>query len=164
MRMQFAKRKRNRLPGYDYSQNGMYFLTVCTENKKCILSKIVGVGVLDDPEIRLTKYGEIAQNCIKEMNNTYENIKVEKNVIMPNHIHFLISVVQGSSGTPTPTNASIPSFVSTFKRFCNRKYTKNIWQRSYYDHIIRDEDDYLKIWNYIDNNPAKWVGDECYTK
>ena len=70
--MQFAKRKRNRLPGYDYSQIGTYFITVCTENKRCVLSKVVGVGVLDDPEIRLTEYGEIAQNCIKEMNDIYE--------------------------------------------------------------------------------------------
>ena len=162
--MQFAKRKRNRLPGYDYSQIGTYFITVCTENKRCVLSKVVGVGVLDDPEIRLTEYGEIAQNCIKEMNDIYENIEIEKYVIMPNHIHFLISIINGSSGTPTPTNSGIPNFVSTFKRFCNKKYMENIWQRSYYDHIIRDDEDYFKIWNYINNNPAKWLEDKYYTK
>lgn len=67
------------------------------------IPEFVGVGVLDDPEIRLTEYGEIAQNCIKEMNDIYENIEIEKYVIMPNHIHFLISIINGSSGTPTPT-------------------------------------------------------------
>ena len=162
--MQFAKRKRNRLPGYDYSQIGTYFITVCTENKRCVLSKVVGVGVLDDPEIRLTEYGEIAQNCIKEMNDIYENIEIEKYVIMPNHIHFLISIINGSSGTPTPTNSGIPNFVSTIKRFCNKKYMENIWQRSYYDHIIRDDEDYFTIWNYINDNPAKWLEDKYYTK
>ncbi len=162
--MQTAKRKRNRFPGYDYSQNGTYFITVCTKNKRCILSKIVGVGDLDDPEIRLTEYGIIAQDCIKEINDTYEDLEIEKYVVMPNHIHFLVNVINGSSRTPTHTSATIPKLVSTFKRFCNKKYGEDIWQRSYYDHIIRDENDYFKIWDYINSNPAKWLEDKYYTK
>ena len=117
------------MPGYDYSQIGTYFITVCTENKRCVLSKVVGVGVLDDPEIRLTEYGEIAQNCIKEMNDIYENIEIEKYVIMPNHIHFLISIIKiGYSGVcrgrrPLQT----PEYPILFQHLKDSAI-KNIWR------------------------------------
>ena len=93
------------------------------------------------------------------------NIKIEKYVIMPNHIHFLINVLEGDengpSGTPVPTNSYIAKLVSTFKRFCNKEVGENIWQYRSYDHIIRDERDYLKIWDYIDTNPHKW-SEDCF--
>ena len=65
-------------------------------------------------------------------------------------------------GAPSPTNAVIPHFVSTLKRFCNRDTGMQVFQRSYHDHVIRNEDDYLKIWQYIDNNPARWQEDCFY--
>ena len=88
---------------------------------------------------------------------------------MPNHVHMIISVLdveknevsEGPSRMPVPTNSSVANFVGTFKRFCNRQYGKNIWQRSYHDHIIRDKNDYEKIWNYIDTNVIRWKND-CY--
>ncbi|MBQ8057018.1 MAG: transposase [Ruminococcus sp.] len=80
---------------------------------------------------------------------------------MPNHIHILVSVYNsGMSKSPSPTNETIPSFVSTFKRFVNKEAGENIFQRSYYDHIVRDERDYLSRWQYIENNPIKWEEDE----
>ena len=104
---------------------------------------------------------------------------------MPNHIHLLISINNdGQSRTPVPTNTKIlsvttnsertptpinqninsiiASFVSTFKRFCNKEFNINIWQNRYYDHIIRCEEDYNEIWKYIDNNPFNWQEDELY--
>ncbi len=82
---------------------------------------------------------------------------------MPNHIHILVSVYDnGTSGKPSPTNEIIPSFVSTLKRYVNREVGKNIFQRSYYEHIIRDEKDFLNRWQYIDNNPLKWKLDELH--
>lgn len=154
-------RKSNRFKNYSYSSQSAYFITVCTLERKCILSQIVGGGVLDTPEVILSEYGEIAEFQIRTMNKVYDDINIESYIIMPNHIHLLVSV-KGSSETPTPTNAVIPHFVSTFKRFCNKKIGYNIWQRSYFDHIIRDERDYINHLQYIDNNAAKWVEDKYY--
>ena len=88
---------------------------------------------------------------------------------MSNHIHLLISLnsANGRSRTPVPTfnnnaNSEISKFVGTFKRLTNKKYGKNIWQNSFYDHVIRSEQDYREIWDYIDNNPAKWREDRFY--
>ena len=168
----FPKRKPTRLKYYDYSQPGAYFVTICTKDKFPFLSKIiVGDGVLDVPQNQLSKYGKTADKYIRQMNNFYDYINVDKYVIMPNHIHLLLSISNneinlndGTSRTPSPTNSHIARFVSTFKRFCNKENEKNIWQRSFHDHIIRGKDDYLKIWEYIDNNIQKWELDCFYTQ
>ena len=154
--MILPQRKNNRLGKYDYSQNGAYFITRCVKDRKEILSEIVGAGVLDCPKIRLLYHGEIADKYIKQMGGFYDNISIDKYVIMPDHIHLILTVKNGRSGTPAPTgdkNSSVTEFVGTFKRFCNKEYGENIWQRSYYDHIIRSQNDYNEIWEYIENNP-----------
>ena len=161
----FPQRKPNRLKGFDYSTNGMYFVTICTHNRKCILSQIiVGDGVLDVPHTMLLNCGKIVDKYINQLNNFYFNIKIEKYVIMPNHIHLLIYVdnPDGMSRTPSPTNAYIPQFISTLKRFCNKEIGYNIFQRSFHDHIIRSDEDYKKIYNYIESNPSKWTEDCFY--
>ena len=98
--------------------------------------------------------------------NRIPGVTVDKYVIMPNHIHLILLVEDtasaGTSRAPSPTNAVIPHFVSTLKRFCHRDIGTQIFQRSYHDHVIRDEADYLKIWQYIDNNPARWQEDCFY--
>jgi len=168
--MNLPKRKPTRLKGYDYSCPGAYFITMCTKDREQLLSKIiVGTGVLDCPQCILTSYGEFAEKHLMNMSNFYQKIKIDKYVIMPNHIHMIIKISEsdfqnGPSGTPVPTNSLIAHFVSTFKRFCNKEYGKNIWQRSYHDHIIRDEDDYRRIWQYIDTNTIKWKEDCFYTE
>ena len=163
----FPQRKVNRLKDWDYSEKGCYFITICVKDRKCILSTIcVGCGVLDAPVVELTKYGHIVDEQIKTMNEIYKNINVQHYVIMPNHIHLLIRIRDdGRSGTPAPTkgNAVVARFVSTFKRFCNKEYGDNIWQRGYYDHVIRDQRDYDDIYRYIENNPTQWELDELYT-
>lgn len=166
MREKLTERKPARLKGYDYSTVGTYFITICTKNKKQILSRIVGDGVLDIPKNILTNYGKIADKYIQQMDAFYNNISVEKYIIMPNHIHLLLTVNEnsGTSRTPSPTNSVISKFVSFFKRFCNREYGENIWQRSFNDHIIRGKNDYLKIWEYINSNALKWQQDCFYTK
>ena len=176
------QRKPNRLKNYNYSQNGAYFITICTKDSKCILSQIVGDtsveensvgdGVLDVPIIKLTKYGKIVNDRIIEMNSIYKNVSVEKYVIMPNHVHLLIVIdnynegeYDGTSRTPSPTrqNSVISSFNSTLKRYTNKQIGYNIWQRSFHDHIIRNKDDYLTRWQYIDENPKKWlIGKDKY--
>ena len=94
----------------------------------------------------------------------YADIAIETYVIMPNHVHFVITVsaCSGPSRTPAPTNARLPAFISTWKRFTNKKAGFPLWQRGYYDRIIRNEADYPRIWQYIDQNPAHWAEDEYY--
>ncbi len=170
--MDLPKRKPTRLKGFNYSSQGVYFITICTKDRKCVLSKIVGTGVPDCPQNIYSKYGEIADKYICQMNDFYDNISVDKYIIMPNHIHLLVAIKNnGQSRTPVPTgdvrfnaNSTVSGFVGTFKRFCNKEYGKNIWQPRFHDHIIRDENDYLKIWEYIDGNPCKWETDCFYVE
>ena len=158
------KRKDTRLKEYDYNTNGSYFITICVKGKECLLSHIVGGGVLDAPKIYLSDYGIIVDKQIQEMNSIYNDIQAEKYVIMPNHLHILLRVQSGSSRTPTPTNSLVSRFVSTLKRFTNKQFGSNIWQRSFHDHIIRNEEDYFLHMQYIDENPSKWLlgKDEYY--
>ena len=163
--MEYPKRKSIRLPECDYDA-GAYFVTICTQDRRCILSEIlVGDGVLDVPHVQLSEYGEAVEQTLEEINNTYNHISILKSVIMPNHIQFLVHVEEnGTSRTPSPTNKPLPMLVSTIKRFSNRRCGIELWQRSYHEHIIRNEQDYREIWNYIDGNPAKWAEDWYYTK
>ena len=161
-------RKTLRLSGYDYSESGAYFLTICTRNHRCILSQIVGTGVLDGPQIQLTAYGGIAEKYIRQISDFYDYLSVADSVIMPNHIHILLCVYEqpeGPSGRPVPTaqNSVVSRFVSTFKRFCNKEYGKNIWQSRSYDHVIRDQADFDQHLKYIYENPFGWQKDELYT-
>ena len=99
------------------------------------------------------------------MSHKYDGVSVEDYVIMPNHIHLVIGVLnQGTSRTPSPTNQVIPRFVASFKRFCNREYGYNIWQRSYHDRIIRNDAEYRKIHTYIVGNPIVWKKDKFFVE
>ena len=108
--MDLPKRKPTRLKGYDYSTPGMYFLTICVKDRKQLLGKIVGCGDFDTPQMILFEYGQILEKHIKLMNEKYSHINVDKYVIMPNHIHLLLTISDvdninnGMSGTPSPTN------------------------------------------------------------
>jgi len=173
---ELKKRKTPRYQSFDYNSVGVYFITICTQNRRCILSRIVGTGVLDCPQPELTRYGEIADKYIKQLNDFYEHLSVEKYVIMPNHIHLLLWLKEnknktdnGQSRTPVPTNVerannACSQFVSTFKRFCNKEYGENIWQARFNDHIIRNRDDYEEHVKYIYENPIRWYYDELYTE
>ena len=166
---EYKKRKTTRLAGVNYSGNKGIFLTICTKQRKCLLSRIVGTGVLDGPQIELTKYGQIANKYICQLNDFYDDLSVESYVIMPNHIHILLWVKgleNGPSGTPVPTlqNTILARFVSTFKRFCNKEYGVNIWQYRSNDHVIRDSKDYEKHLQYIYENPLRWDQDELYVE
>ena len=166
--MDLPKRKPTRLREYNYSTPGGYFVTICTKDKKKLLSDIiVGDGVLDVPQNKLSDFGKIADKHIQHMNDFYVDISVEKYVIMPNHVHMLVQIIEnknGTSWTPSPTNSRLAQFVSAFKRFCNKEYGVNIWQRSYHDHIIRGQKDYEEIWKYIDTNVSCWEKDCFYNK
>ena len=165
--MSYPRRKPNRLFYYDYNSPGAYFLTICTQEKRPILGTIVGGGAFDAPFTNLSSTGQVVHRYILS-GNQIQGVTVDKFVIMPNHIHLILLVDEtasaGTSKAPSPTNAVIPHFVSTLKRFCNRDAGFSIFQRSYHDHVIRDEQDYRKIWQYIDHNPARWKEDCFYNK
>ena len=165
---ELLQRKPTRLKNFDYNTTGVYFITLCTEDRRQILSRIVGVDVLGDPKnVELLPHGIVADKHIKQMNEFYENITVLQYVIMPNHIHFLLFVRKDGSprtSTPTKQTAFVSHFVSTFKRFCNKEYGRNVWQRGFYDHIIRGRDDYEEIVKYIYENPIRWYYDELYSE
>ena len=200
---EFKKRKTPRYQSFDYNSSGVYFITICTQNRRCILSRIVGTGIPDCPHSELTKYGQIADKYIKQLNDFYHHLSVEEYVIMPNHIHLLLwvkenrnaiengqsrtpvadgqsrtpvadgqsrtPVADGQSRTPVPTNveranSACSQFVSTFKRFCNKEYGGNIWQARFYDHVIRNREDYEEHVKYIYENPIRWYYDELYTE
>ena len=156
--MDLPKRKPTRLKDFDYSKNGYYFITICTKDRKKILSDIVG----DDAHIVPKEYGQIVDKYIR---NVFE---IKKYVIMPNHIHLIIQIDNGtmwaSSPTGHPHSNKVSSVVRSIKTLTTKEIGKPIFQRSFHDHIIRDQNDYLKIWEYIENNPQKWKEDCFYTE
>ena len=138
------------MENFDYSSNGYYFITICTANKQKILCNIVG----DDAHIVPTNYGIIAEKYIKSIQG------IDKYVIMPNHIHLII---KNGNGTMRASSPTVSQKIKSFKIMVTKTIGKSIFQRSFHDHIIRGENDYLKIWNYIDTNPHKWAEDKYYT-
>ena len=150
--MELTKRKPNRLTEYDYSTNGAYFVTICTQNRKKILIDIVG----DDAHIVPKHCGIIAEKYIRNVP------EIEKYIIMPDHIHMIIRLDNGSMWASTPTNTKpqhnrVSNIVRSLKILVSKELGESIFQRSYYDHVIRDQQDYNEIWEYIENNPRKWV-------
>ena len=156
-------RKNNRLRGYDYSQTGAYFVTICVKDMHELLGRIVGAGFHARPLIELTDIGVEVQKTIDYICGNNESVQIPKHVIMPNHVHMIVVLNTVGHGSP-PLHLVVGRIKSyTAKRWsdmCNTKF-QTFWQRSYHDHIIRDEDDYRRIWQYIDQNPARWQ-DDCY--
>ncbi|MBO5007946.1 MAG: transposase [Clostridia bacterium] len=158
--MELPKRKPTRLKGYDYSTPGAYFLTICVKDKKQLLSKIVGDDEGIVPQNNLSEIGLICDRYINNINIKYENVTVDKYVIMPNHIHLIV-FLHGTMRASSPTK-NIETIIRSFKTMVTKEIGNSIWQRSYHDHIIRGEKDYRKIWEYIDTNPIKWELDCFY--
>ena len=151
-------RKPNRLKEYDYSTAGAYFITICTKDKRCILGKIVGDDAHIVPQIKLSKFGKTADKYLNNING------IDKYCIMPNHIHLIIKIICDYDGAmwASPPTTHIPQLIKSFKILTTKEIGKSIFQRSYYDHIIRSEDDYKAICKYIDENPSKWLYDDLY--
>lgn len=153
------KRKPNRLAGYDYSLNGAYFVTICTAERKNRFRK-VGANCVRPGEFQLTPIGEIVKKEIEYFNTVYTGIAIDKYTIMPNHIHLIISL-SGNDGR-TQFAPTLSRMIKQFKGSVSKQIGYSIWQKSFYDRIIRNENEYLKIWEYIENNPLSWENDELY--
>lgn len=99
------------------------------------------------------------QSQIQRMNACYAHLRVEKYVIMPDHVHLILTLLDSApeNASLEPKNSAVAKFVGTFKRFCNKECGQAIWQARSYDHIIRDQEDYNVRWEYIENNPMNWI-------
>ena len=152
-------RKRLRLPTYDYRQDGAYFVTICTKERRNCLSQVVGADAHIGPHTALTGVGEIAERYIQTIPG------IDKYVIMPNHIHMIVLLENGNGSmwASTPTK-SLSDIVRSFKVLTSKAAGNSLWQCSFYDHVIRNEQEYLQIWQYIDDNPANWAEDEYYSE
>ena len=163
---ELPNRKPTRLKNFDYSNNGVYFITLCTQSRKSILSKIiVGEGL---PLPHLSHYGKITEKWIQALSNQYQEMSVLQYVIMPNHIHLLLSVRKDDGrGDPSPT---VDAAMGWLKYQATKEINKarntagvKVFQRSFYDHIVRNDEDYCEIYNYIYENPMRWKEDKLYT-
>ena len=154
-------RKPNRLPEYDYAQPGAYFITICTLNRQCVLSQIsVGATCGRPDPVILMDAGKMVDRELNRIGEIYENVAVDSYVIMPNHIHMIL-YIREDGGRPqvAPT---ISRVVKQMKGTVTKKLGRAIWQKGFYDHVIRDAQDYLVKRKYIEENPAKWALDEYH--
>jgi putative transposase len=177
-RMRFDPDKHHRhsirLKHYDYSHAGAYFITICTQDKKCLFGEIIG------GEIRLNEAGNMVQTIWNELPKNYPGVDIDIFVVMPNHFHGIIIVGAGPRACPkfgqpqgvAPTQLSLPDVVHRFKSLTTTRYRHamgkfgqillrgHLWQRNYYEHVIRDESDLARIRQYIMDNPVRWEDDE----
>jgi REP element-mobilizing transposase RayT len=199
-------RKSIRLKGYDYSQKGLYFITICTQNREYMFGKIIetDLRVGSNKIMQLNNAGQMIKKWYYELENKYNDIKCHEMIIMPNHIHFIVENV-GADLRVCPNNSGehvnnsgehvnnsgehvnnsgehvnnsgehvgspLPTIVQWFKTMTTNEYIrgvknniyppfdKRIWQRNYWEHIIRNQNEYMRISQYIINNPLNWDKD-----
>ena len=178
-------RRSIRLKGYDYSQEGLYFVTICVQNKQYLFGKIA------NREMILNTVGQMVKLCWLEIPQHFPNAVLHEYVIMPNHVHGIIELTNVGAKNFSPENKStndfspenkssnddiraknfsplqgtsrtIGSIIRGFKIGVTKQLGYSVWQRNFYEHIIRNESSYHNITNYIVHNPANWVEDKFY--
>lgn len=162
------KRKQNRLYDYDYSQEGYYFITICIKNNKCILCSGEQCSPENPNVFPLSYIGHITDISINNIPKYYPNTKIDKYIIMPNHVHIIMVLQFDNAGYTnenwrTPFAPTISRIIKHMKEYVTKQIGFSIWQKSYHDHIIRNQQEYEKVWQYINENPLKWHED-CYYK
>ena len=169
--MEYPIRKEHRLKNYDYSQCGAYFITICTKDRKYFFWNnydILNVGAaFGGPygKISLTEYGKIVKNELKKIPLIYPDVVfIPKFVIMPNHIHLIIVLNTYSENGPPKAAPTVGSIINKFKGTVSKKCGFHVWQKSFYDRVIRNEHEYNAFWKYIETNPMNWESDELFTK
>jgi len=150
-------RKPLRLPGYDYGNAGMYFITICTHGRRCLFGRIA------DGKMHLNELGVIAETCWHDLAAHYPHVDLDSFVIMPNHVHGIVCLTHHAvAGDETALRHGLPEVIRAFKTFSARRITSRrkasepLWQRGYYEHIIRREDSLDNIREYIETNPLRW--------
>ena len=173
--MEQPKRKPNRLRDYDYSRPGMYFVTVCTKDRLPMFWTMapeqeegpVGANCVRPPEgFCLSKEGWLAAAEIERWPEIYPNIRAAQYVIMPNHVHILLEICPEDDGRTqfAPTGSvSLSRIIQQFKGRVSKGAGHPLWQKGFYESVIRSEAHLLDVWQYIVENPRKWTDDEYYT-
>jgi len=191
-----------RLKGYDYSRAGLYFITICVQNRECLFGEIVGASLVDAKMI-LNDAGKMVQSEWLKLPERFTNIALHEYIVMPNHFHAILEILgatlmvaqngveiqnvvvapnrngewnkQGQPQGIAPTGKTVGDMVGAFESITTMLYIrgvknnnwetfdKKLWQRNYWEHIIRNEQSYLKISEYIINNPANWNNDTLKT-
>ena len=168
-------RRSRRLKGYDYTSPGGYFITIVTYQRECLFGEIV------NGKMQLNEIGKIVEHAWNDLPNHYPNIELGTFCIMPNHVHGIIVIkendiyIVGAGLRPAPTGPAptrsqkrhgLPEIVRALKSFSSRRvneYLKSpgvpLWQRNYYEHIIRNDDEWNNIHLYIEANPLNWASD-----
>lgn len=151
-----------RLQGYDYHDEGVYFITVVTQGRIPLFGRVV------DGEVQLNEFGKIVEYTWKDLVNHNPTIELEEFVVMPNHFHGIL-ILKWAGSKSAPTELSVSEIVRQFKTFSAKRINllrnttgEVVWQRNFYDHIIRDVKDYYAISEYIELNPESWEKDEEY--
>ena len=149
-------RKPIRIENYNYSTPGAYFITVCTASRKNIFWNSVGADIIRPQDVPLSPAGRIAEQGILQMAEHYNNVVVDKYCIMPDHIHLILRMESDIDGrmVSAPT---VSTAIGSMKRWVSRQIGRSIWQKSFYDHGIRNQQDYDEIGEYIENNPLKYA-------
>jgi len=181
-------RRSIRLKGYDYSQAGLYFITICIQNRLCLFGEIDGAMVLNNA-------GEMVHGQWLALADRFHTVELDEFIVMPNHFHGIIELIPGHSDigqpqgivptgtqslieqtTTTEISPTIGDVIGAFKSLSTNDYIagvkqknwqpfdQKLWQRNYYEHVIRSEQSYLDIVEYIRNNPLKWAEDKYYNK
>jgi len=152
-------RKSNRLKGHDYSKAGCYFVTMCAKDGHELFGEFVGATALGRPRIELTPLGTCINETIQIANR--DGVKIEAYVIMPNHIHMIVCLERD---TGDRGRSPLQQIVRNMKSYVTKWAGFSPWQRSFHDHVIRNEIEYQKIWQYIEMNPVRWEEDCYYAK
>ena len=180
------QRRSVRLREYDYSLAGAYFVTICTWERECRFGEVVN-GVM-----RMNETGDLVQECWLAIPYHFDLVEFAESVVMPNHVHGIVIIIDPEpnitgttkkstalAGTacraPTvesfgkPVAGSLPTIVRSFKSAVTKRIniTRDnpggpVWQRNYYEHVIRNEADYHRIAEYIESNPARWAEDPLH--
>ena len=145
------KRKNNRLLGFNYANSASYFITICTANRRKIFWNDRTDGTLSDQ-------GLIAEQEIIALPERFMLTRIDKYVIMPDHIHMIVTLIGALPGTDEKT-PDVKNVIGSFKARVTGRIVngQSIWQKSFYDHVIRNDKEYSDIWEYIEYNPCKYL-------
>jgi putative transposase len=157
LKPELPRRKRLRLAGFDYSEFGAYFVTICTRKRECLLGEVVG------GQLTLNARAESVRAAWNEIPDHFSGIALDGFVIMPNHVHGILLFTDGVGAVACPARCgrarTLPVVVGSFKSAASRQIGERIWQRNYWERVIRNEDELNRIRTYIDENPFRWPAD-----
>ena len=148
--VELPKRKQIRIENYDYSTPGAYFITVCTADRKPILWNVGAATCRPD----LSKIGAVVETAILQISEHYPAVSVDKYCVMPDHIHMILSINAGEAGRQIAA-PTVSTAVGHMKRWVSLQIGRSVWQKSFVDRVIRNDEGYRAVWEYIENNPIK---------